>query len=365
MAEGLASLGHEAHFLYLQQPLRVDETGMRQYWQDRLHVFRSLSPSSFVGRARRKLTRVVGKTFHLNLPVDCYFDPEAARHLRAMVDTEGFDTLIVSYVFYSKLLESLPDFVRKLIDTHDVFSNRFRLYREHGQANEFFSTAPGEEGRALDRADAVLAIQQWDAAHFRLLTGRPVSVVGHLAAVAVGREANEVGGAPAILFVGGPMGINVHGLTWFVDAVLPAVRRHVPSVELWLVGSIARRFRRKVPGLRRFGFVADLGGVYRRATVVINPQQFGTGLSIKSVDAMLHGRPLVTTASGGRGLEEGVGVAFRQAGSAEEFGEHLVELLRDRDTALALARGATAFAHAYHSRNLRALADVLDPPAVG
>ena len=90
---------------------------------------------------------------------------------------------ILSYVFYSRLFESMPGTVRKLIDTHDVFSDRFRLYRAHGQANEFFSTGRTEEGKALDRADAVLAIQEWDANHFRSLTARPVVVVGHLAPV--------------------------------------------------------------------------------------------------------------------------------------------------------------------------------------
>jgi polysaccharide biosynthesis protein PslH len=359
MGEGLRSLGHEVHFLHLQQTLRTDNTAMRQYWNDRLHVFRSLSPGSFVGRGRRKLIRLVGKTFHLNLPVDCYFDPEAARHVRALLIGGGFDVAILSYVFYSRLLESVPGTVRKLIDTHDVFSDRYRLYRKHGQANEFFSTEKAEEGRALDRADAVLAIQEWDANHFRSLTTRPVTVVGHLAPLVAAVPTDSVDYAPAMLFVGGPMGINVHGMTWFIDQVLPAVRRRVPAAELWLVGGIGRRLGTTAPGVRRFGFVDAVGDLYRRAAVVINPQQFGTGLSIKSVDALLHGRPLVTTATGGRGLEEGAGIAFLQAESAEEFAELLVALLQDPVRRAVLAERAAEFARHYHQRNLQALADVV------
>jgi glycosyltransferase involved in cell wall biosynthesis len=360
MGESLPSLGHEVHFLHLQQTLRADNTALQQYWNERLHVFRSLSPASFVSRGRRKLVRIVGKTFHLNLPVDSYFDPEAARYLGALLDVGRFDVAIVSYVFYSKLFESVPGTVRKLIDTHDVFADRYRLYREHGQANEFFSTGQAEEGKALDRADAVLAIQEWDANHFRSLTTRPVAVVGHLAPMA---DAGPVSGAEcarAMLFVGSPMGINVHGVTWFIDLVLPAVRRRVPDAELWLVGGIAGRVGREAPGVRRFGFVETLGDLYRRAAVVINPQQFGTGLSIKSVDALLHGRPLVTTPSGARGLEDGAGTAFLQAGSAEEFADLLVALLRDPVRGAALAVRAAEFARAYHRRNLQALAKVVD-----
>jgi glycosyltransferase involved in cell wall biosynthesis len=115
--------------------------------------------------------------------------------------------------------------------------------------------------------------------------------------------------------------------------------------------------------VRRLGFVDSLADAYGRAAVVINPQQFGTGLSIKSVDALLHGRPLVTTVSGARGLEDGAGTAFLQASSAEEFAEVVVGLLRDTAQAAALARRAAAFARAYHERNLQALADVVGAAA--
>jgi hypothetical protein len=97
---------------------------------------------------------------------------------------------------------------------------------------------------------------------------------------------------------------------------------------------------------------------------VINPQQFGTGLSIKGVDALLHGRPLVTTASGARGLEDGAGTAFLQAGSAQHFAGLVVELLRDPERRAALAARAAEFARHYHRRNLQALADVVSRRAV-
>ena len=364
MADGLLSLGHEVHFLHLQQKLWSDDTAMQQYWHDRLHVFRSLSLASFVSRGRRKLVRLVGKTFHLNLSVDSYFDPEAARYVRTLLAADGFDVVIVSYVFYSRLFESVSGAVLKLIDTHDVFSDRYRLYRQHGQANEFFSTGKVGEGKALDRADAVLAIQEWDANHFRSLTTRPVAVVGHLAPVADAVPVNAAGCAGAMLFVGSSMGINVHGVTWFIDHVLPVVRRHVPEAELWLVGGICNRVGSTAAGVRRFGFVDALEELYQRAAVVINPQQFGTGLSIKSVDALLHGRPLVTTPSGARGLEEGAGAAFLQAGSAEEFGASLVELLREPARGAALAECGAEFARRYHQRNLQALADAVNGAGV-
>jgi len=357
MAAALERLGHQVQFVHLQQPFRMDDRLLREAWGERLHVCRSLTPLSFVGRARRKLVRVVGATLHLDLPVDSYHDREAARYLADVTRAERFDAVILSYVFYSKLLDGVARPLRKILDTHDVFSNRFRLYREHGQANEFFSTSRTEEAKALDRADAVLAIQEWDAQHFRALTRRPVAIVGHLAPVAPGSPASSP--SPVVLFVGGPMGINTHGVTWFIERVLPAVRRRVPEAELWLAGGIGRHIRSAAPGVRRLGFVESLADVYRQAAVVINPQQFGTGLSIKSVDALLHGRPLVTTTSGGRGLEDGAGQAFLQATDPEDFAAQVTQLLLDPARAAALAACALEFARAYHERTMRALAEVV------
>jgi glycosyltransferase involved in cell wall biosynthesis len=361
MAEVLLSLGHEVHFLHLQQPLWASDDQMRQHWNSRLHVFRGLSPASCIRRGQRKLLRLTAKTLHLNLPVDSYFDPECAHYVSNLLAHHAFDVIVVSYVFYSRLFDFLPGRVLKLIDTLDVFSDRYRLYREHGQTGEFFSTGREEEGKGLDRADAVLAIQQWDASHFRSVTRKPVSIVGHLAPPVAGGEAAYAGAhGRTILFVGGPMGINVHGVNWFIEKVLPSVRKQVPNAELWLVGGICRRISDGAAiGLRRFGFVDAVEDLYRQATVVINPQQFGTGLSIKSIDALRNGRPMVTTASGARGLEEGAGSAFLQAGTADEFAHLLIDLLRNPDRAAGLAAGAREFAHRYHQRNLESLSAVV------
>jgi polysaccharide biosynthesis protein PslH len=355
MAEALSSLGHEVHFLHLQQTLRDPGTAMQRFWGDRLHRFRSLSPASFIGRGRRKLFRLTAKTFHLNLPVDCYFDPASARYMRELCARHEFDAIVISYVFYSRLFEAVPPGVVKLLDTHDVFADRYSLYREHGQAREFFSTSRAGEATALDRADVVLAIQGWDASHFRSETAKPVTVVGHLAPVVEARSVGATEHERAMLFVGGPMGINVHGVSWFIDRVLPAVRRRLPDAELWLAGGICRRIG-DTPGVRRFGFVDALEELYRRSAVVINPQQFGTGLSIKSIDALRFGRPLVTTASGGRGLEAGAGAAFVQADAPVEFGEALMALLSDPARRASLAGRAADFARRYQQRNLQGLA---------
>jgi glycosyltransferase involved in cell wall biosynthesis len=115
-----------------------------------------------------------------------------------------------------------------------------------------------------------------------------------------------------------------------------------------------------VAGVRRLGFVDDLDAVYRRAALAVNPQRFGTGLSIKSIDAMRRGMPLVTTAGGARGLEAAAGHAFLWGDSAEELAGHVLTVLRDPATARALGGRGLEFARAYHESNLEALAAAVE-----
>jgi glycosyltransferase involved in cell wall biosynthesis len=126
---------------------------------------------------------------------------------------------------------------------------------------------------------------------------------------------------------------------------------------------VSRKIRGAVPGVRRFGFVESVADLYGRAAVVVNPQRFGTGLSIKSIDALRHGRPLVTTPSGGRGLDDGAGTVFLQAQSAEAFADHVVGLLQSPDRRAELARRAADFARRHRERSIHALAEVLDGAA--
>jgi len=57
MAEGLLSLGHDVHFLYVRQKVWSAHDGMQRFWGDRLHEFRGLSVASCIHRGRRKLLR--------------------------------------------------------------------------------------------------------------------------------------------------------------------------------------------------------------------------------------------------------------------------------------------------------------------
>jgi hypothetical protein len=78
---------------------------------------------------------------------------------------------------------------------------------------------------------------------------------------------------------------------------------------------------------------------------------FNTGLSIKNLEAMGYGRPLVTAPVGADGLEDGVNTAFLVAADPAAFSSNIIRLLVERDFAYGLARRAYEYA-AERNRNI-------------
>ena len=92
-----------------------------------------------------------------------------------------------------------------------------------------------------------------------------------------------------------------------------------------------------------------LDTAYEEADVVINPRRFGTGLSIKSIEAMSWGKPLVSTSAGATGLEDGAGTGFVLADRQTDFKEAIVRLLSDPEYYRKMSDGAYDYACDYNS----------------
>jgi len=124
--------------------------------------------------------------------------------------------------------------------------------------------------------------------------------------VGVDFDVEEVHVAPSgkrVLYVASDNPLNVRGLRDFLRYAWPWILRDVPGAELVVTGRVGRAVPPDSPGVRVTGTVEDLRALYREARVVINPAVAGTGLKIKTLEALCHFRPLVTWPHGVEGLD--------------------------------------------------------------
>jgi glycosyltransferase involved in cell wall biosynthesis len=117
-------------------------------------------------------------------------------------------------------------------------------------------------------------------------------------------------------YIGADNPLNLQGMQWFIREVWPAVRREIPAARLMVSGSICDKLK-PGPGIELLGKVRDAAQAHADFLVSINPMPSGTGLKIKTVEAMACGRPVVATPAGCAGLRSYVGQGLAEAKDAD------------------------------------------------
>lgn len=328
---------------------------MRRVWGDRFFSVAYQRPQSRIARWKRRIGSAFDPDARHLYSIDEWYDRSVDPVIAALHRKFQFDAVVVEYVFFSRVLELFGQNVLKIIDTHDVFTDRHLKYLRNGQAPQWYSTTREEEAKALNRADVVIAIQDLERDFFAGLTAKKVITIGHIVAL---REALTRDLGPRILFVASDNPINSDGINQFIAAAFPAIRNKVPDAELALAGTVCNAVEDQ-PGVVKLGRVENLLPVYEGAAVVINPVQFNTGLSIKNLEALGYSKSLVTAPTGAEGLEDGSGTAFLVADNPAEFSEHVIKCLSDSVYSAQLARRAYEYAAVWNRKTIKQLGDTL------
>lgn len=346
-AESFRSLGHEVDFVCLGME-SGDEQALRAYWGDRYHSVPYTRPRNRLRALRRRAGRLLGyDDWRYTCGVDDWYDPALGEAVQALHRARAYDTVVAEYVFLSKVLEGFDGQVRKVLDTHDVFTRRHERYLAEGMKPRWFSTTRAEEARGLARADTIVAIQGAEAEYFRSITDKEVVTIGHSVELSPLNGRDVVPGR--LLFVGSRNVINVRAVELFMDKVLPEVKARVAQAHLAVAGSVCDEVSDH-PDMVKLGVVDELSQAYACADIVVIPMSLGTGLKIKTIEALGYGKPVVSTAVGAEGLEPWAGSAFRSVDHVRELGAAIVDLLGDPQRKARYADEARRFAREWNAR---------------
>lgn len=156
---------------------------------------------------------------------------------------------------------------------------------------------------------------------------------------------------------------NLEGVEWYLNDVHPRLSAR-GGYELWIAGStrgstsrtlLARLYR--APRVRLFLNPPRLASIYEQCAVFVNPMQHGVSVKLKTLDAIAHGLPVVSTPAGieGTGLQPGEHVLLVRDGA--EMASVLQSLLESPARRQALAVAAQGFLKDRydHTRNLSRL----------
>jgi hypothetical protein len=245
--------------------------------------------------------------------------------------------VLAEYVWMTRGLPLLDPRLLTIVDTIDVFSTYQEKVGAFGIAG--WHVRPEDEAQRLARAQVIVAIQPEEArilgdlapGHELVTAGVDFEVV----------EGSDWPAKPVVFCVGSDNPRNLLGLRDFLKFAWPEIRRAVPDVRLAVAGSIGAAVPDSFPGVEVLGHVDDLDPEYRRARVVVNPAVAGTGLKIKTVEALSRLRPIVTWPNGIEGLPAEMAALVPPAQDWLDFAERVIGWLRSETAAFPAATAAS------------------------
>jgi glycosyltransferase involved in cell wall biosynthesis len=304
----------------------------------------------------------------------------------AFVASTRVDLIHANHVFSIPLAERVARIVQAsqgrrppiLLDTHDVQSDVFAT----GRRKNPLSHRPDPHDALLRtelalcaRVDALIHVTQADCDFFA--THLPAKdhrvILPTLAPCSEAELARRRGARPtagsSLIYVGNRHEANLATVRWLLDEVLPLAGPDVPG-RLCIVGAIGALLRRRDPELFRrhaavfMGEVASVFDSYTEARAVLAPAKAGTGTSIKLIEALCAGKPVLTTSHALRGLPaaEMTGADIEVQDTAGSFAAALTRLCDGSASAPATSSAnATLYDRLFsNERYFAALDDVVE-----
>jgi glycosyltransferase involved in cell wall biosynthesis len=165
-------------------------------------------------------------------------------------------------------------------------------------------------------------------------------------------------------FVGFETAFNLEGVLYLLREVLPLVRLRRPDFRFLIAGRVGVAVRAIWPSETDFEVMesfAEPRAFYDAIEVATVPLLHGAGISIKTLEALSFGCPVVTTPVGARGLGLRDGEQVMVAATAEAFADRLVALADSSEMRARLAADGRSWVRRHHNPQayLRAFAHAI------
>jgi len=247
---------------------------------------------------RRKLRTELCNRWGVRKGIDFWFDESWRPQLQRLSELHNYDIIIAEYVFSSKGLASFPNAL-KVIDCHDIFFRRI-AFEDTLNSQWFHCQSATAEARGWNRADIVLGIQENESRIIRnLVPTKEVLTLGHplhFETIYDPTIDDRIG------IVASETVSNVTGILQYINGPFKKIVELSPRAQLIIAGSVCRQIPDSL-NVQKLGTVQCLKDFYTQISFAINPVSNGTGLKIKTVEAIEYGCPILSSDVGLDGLE--------------------------------------------------------------
>ena len=233
--------------------------------------------------------------FDANL-IDDWVGEDLMSFIKLLEQNCHFDLCLCNYVFLSRSLTYFDNSTKKLLITHDIFTDRNKRMNDVGIKSFYFGTDSEEEKKGLDRADCIIAIQEKERLFFNALTVKPVITVPYIPQ----KKYKDFPFSELPLKVGyiaSHHGPNILAIKEYIKLL-----RSEEKIEIYIAGPISAAIEQVTSNVHVLGIIDDLDEFYSKYDIYANPDLLESGLKIKTVETFSYGRPFVCTKAASAGI---------------------------------------------------------------
>lgn len=254
-----------------------------------------------------------------------------------------FSSPTAEYVFQSRYYKTKLRNASLIMDLIDLDSLKWSQYAESArwpmraiyqrEARQLLAY----EQRIADEFDELLLVSEAERKLFQQHVKK-----GHVSAMnngvdlekfAPGRGTPFRTSVPLIVFTGAmDYWPNIDGVVWFVNDVLPLVRKKIADVKFIIVGSNpapAVKALAKNNEVEVTGFVDDVRDYIAGADLCVVPLRVARGIQNKVLEAMAMGKAVVSSPDALEGISAETGRDIVTAPDAHSFSREIIRLLAD------------------------------------
>lgn len=329
--ELLRSLGHEVYMVCLNVlGLREDRIKnskelaiTKEYWGN--HGF--ILEGSLCQRIKSSLVHLYRKrSCNGYYKCDDLYPNILTAYVKKLHKKHQFDACIVNYYWLTKVFEKVS-FPITAVNTHDVFSYRDQVLDSR---NAWMCTTPNEEAKGLQRARFVFSLQDEESAFFSHLAPKS-RILNVYCPFEIKPQEPVFNHNLVILAAAGSL--NLEGIEWFITSILPSIIREFPDINFVIGGRICNLLDkyRNLEHIQLIGEVNDPSDLYKLGDVSVNPCINGTGLKIKTFEALSYGKVVMVHPHSTIGIYKRECAPVFASTRAEEWVSYLKLIWRDKE----------------------------------
>ncbi|MEO6304063.1 MAG: glycosyltransferase family 4 protein [Bacteroidia bacterium] len=140
---------------------------------------------------------------------------------------------------------------------------------------------------------------------------------------------------------------NQEAVKWFLENCWPTINKAVPDSKFVIAGrGMPQSFKQlNLPNVLTIENVKDGKTFFEQHQIMVVPLLSGSGLRIKIIEGMAHGKPIVSTSIGAEGIYCDPKKDLIIADKPEDFSNAVIELLKNDAKRIELEKNASAFAY--------------------